>query len=463
MGTFSDELRADSSALIIPVMTVLMMIAAMLAIANADQFITVWPYGVMLVGAPIVGRVSWWLIRRERPNLGGAIFVGGGMVLVTLLIANGWHPNTSLPYVLGVFVVISGMIGPPHASLVTWVVATVLLVTAVFSRTPLNLHTLIILFSPIGINFILALAGYLSAVEWQVAVDSISELHRRAQRRRDELFAIQEELRLANARLQSLNQQLEQARQIAINERDMRTRFMNNVSHELRTPLNAIVNFAHILGQGGRGPVNEAQLDYLTRIEKSGWHLLNVLNDLLDMAQIQAGEFKLALEVTDLQAICEEVMTSTRGLILDKDVELIRDYPDTWPLVRVDKMRIRQALLNLLGNAAKYTDEGYIALRVRSDDQYVSLTVEDTGIGIPPAYHEVIFQEFRQVDDTAARRRVGTGLGLPITRHLVERHGGSIRLESAPGEGSRFTITLPVYVPDQETAVSPETPQASRN
>jgi signal transduction histidine kinase len=149
--------------------------------------------------------------------------------------------------------------------------------------------------------------------------------------------------------------------------------------------------------------------------------------------------------VTELGEICEEAMTSTRGLILDKEgeVELVRDYPQQWPVVRIDKMRMKQALINLLGNAAKYTDQGYIALRVRPNGESVHIVVEDTGMGIAPEHHDLVFQEFRQVESTAARRRMGTGLGLPITRHLVERHGGTVTLQSELGRGSLFTITLP--------------------
>jgi signal transduction histidine kinase len=276
----------------------------------------------------------------------------------------------------------------------------------------------------------------------------------RVQQRRDDLFATQEELRMINGRLQFMNSQQDIARQEAVGERDMRTRFMNNVSHELRTPLNSIVNFAHILMLGARGDVTEGQQDYLERIEQSGWHLLNVLNDLLDMAQIESGEFKLHLETTHLYHICEEAMTSTRGLLLDKEIELLRDYPEEWPTVRVDQMRFKQALINLLGNAAKYTEEGSIALHVKPNKQNVQIMIEDTGIGIPPEYHQSIFREFQQVDETAARKRIGTGLGLPITKHLIERHGGSVTVESTPGEGSKFTITLPIH--EIETAVVPQ-------
>lgn len=263
---------------------------------------------------------------------------------------------------------------------------------------------------------------------------------------------------MTNGRLSFMNNQLDIARQDAVNERDLRTRFMNNVSHELRTPLNAIVNFAHILTLGGRGEVTDGQKDYLGRIEQSGWHLLNVLNDLLDMAQIESGEFKLHLEPTHLYHICEEAMTSTRGLLLDKEneIELIREYPEEWPAVNVDQMRFKQALINLLGNASKYTEEGHIALRVFPGEDEIKVAVEDTGIGIPPEYHQAVFEEFRQVDETAARKRIGTGLGLPITKHLIERHGGTLSITSAVGEGSTFTISLPMQVEKEtETAVVP--------
>ena len=221
---------------------------------------------------------------------------------------------------------------------------------------------------------------------------------------------------------------------------------MNNVSHELRTPLNAIVNFANILARGGRGPVNELQIDYMERIERSGWHLLEVLNDLLDMAQIESGEFKLQQELSDLEPLCENAMEKVRGLIMGRDaeVDLIRDYPEVWPVVSVDTMRLKQALINILGNAAKYTDEGFIALRVRGLVDEVQIVIEDTGIGIAPEHHENIFREFHQVDQSAARKRIGTGLGLPLTRHLIERHGGRIEVDSNVGQGSRFLIYLPL-------------------
>jgi len=294
------------------------------------------------------------------------------------------------------------------------------------------------------VNLFVAAAAYFSALEWQFAVESVSQLHIKAQQRRDELFNIQEELRSTNAKLMNTNDALEKARETAVAERDLRTRFMNQVSHELRTPINTIVNFAHILGRGELGEVTAKQIDYLSRIEKSGWHSMSVLNDLLDLAQMNAGEFKLRRQRADLEAVCEEVMASVRSLLENEEVDLIRDFPEVWPEVLVDPKRFQQALLNLLSNAAKYTEKGHITLRVRTHQHTATFAVEDTGIGIPEEHYETVFEEFRQLNETIARKRIGTGLGLPISRHLIERHGGTLTLHSTMGQGSTFTITLPL-------------------
>ncbi len=441
---YAKELRGDTSILIIPIITFITVVLGLFMVVGFSTLGEVWHYLVVAVGSPLAARVAWVLIKREKQAVGGGVFTAVHLFLLTLVLIRDWQPNSLLPYFFVIFVAASSMMIAPIASFTTWAVSSGLMVVGVTLHSGMSFDTAVTLVGPIILSLVIAAVSYLSALEWQTAVESVTYLHQRAQERRDELFQIQEALSHSNARLQFLNEQLELARQEAVNERDIRTRFMNNVSHELRTPLNAIVNFAHILSQGGRGPVNELQSDYLGRVEQAGWHLLYVLNDLLDMAQITAGAFKLHLETADLHHICEEAMTNTRGLILDKPIELIRDYPAAWPLVQVDKMRIKQALINLLGNAAKYTEEGYIALRVHPKDHLLYLIVEDTGIGIAPQYQEIIFQEFRQVDETAARKRIGTGLGLPITRHLIERHGGTITLDSAPGGGSKFTIILPI-------------------
>lgn len=449
---YANDLRSDTSFIIVPILTVVAIAVSVFQIAFRMSLAANWSYAVMLLGALLVGNRTWRLLRAGRNLLAAQLFLSSHVVMLALVHFQDWMPGSFMPYLYGILIVVGSMMVRPTTGFWVWGWGMVLTGTAVFlGNDLLFMEVLQAMLPPTLVNLLLATATFLSAMEWQFAVESVSELHRNVQRRRDELFSVQEELQDANVRLQNSNVALEEARLAAVNERDLRTRFMNHVSHELRTPLNAIVNFAHILNRGVRGPINDGQSDYLTRIRQSGFHLLNVLNDLLDMAQIEAGEFRLRLEPVALQPICEEGMTNVRGLLLEKQVLLVRDYPDDWPLVMADKIRLTQALINLLGNAAKYTEEGYIALRVRHNGRIVTIVVEDSGIGIPPEQHEAIFQEFRQVDESAARRRVGTGLGLPITRHLIERHGGTVRVESDPGSGSRFIITLPVAQADVET------------
>lgn len=452
---YRKELRTDSSQVIFPFVAILVVFGSIAAAVSYG-----FTEGLHFITYAILGTLgiiaAWQLTKKGYQEYGGWLFTITNLVLVTLVFVVEYSRGVTgaYPYLYALFIVISSMILPPSSGFTAWFLSVLFMVIGLGFVGELSLVTMIGFLPPILINLLIALAAFLSAVEWQIAVESTSHLHQRVQQRRDELFKMQEELRMTNARLQFMNQQLETARQEAVNERDLRTRFMNNVSHELRTPLNSIVNFAHIIMMGGRGPVSEGQQDYLDRIEKSGWHLLNVLNDLLDMAQIESGEFKLHLEKVHLYHICEEAMTTSRGLLLDKEVDLLRDYPDEWPIVQVDQMRFKQALINLLGNAAKYTEEGYIKLSVAVNGEVVSIAVQDTGIGIPAEFHEAIFEEFRQVDETAARKRIGTGLGLPITKHLVERHGGSLKVESVVGEGSTFTIVLPIYALEAaETAV----------
>lgn len=448
---YSNELRLDTASLVFPVTSVLFLVYVLfsLVISVSAGLSGLGHLLVVLLLSPLVTRYALRQSKKPNASTGRWVFIAVHLLLLTLLFGHNLSNSIGavIPYFFTLLIIAASMTIAPIAGLYVWGISVPLVILAVWLNG-LSILSFGNLLAPMILGLLTAVAMYLSAMDWQLAVESVSVLHRRAQARRDELFAIKEELSAANDRLISLNQELDRARRAALHERDIRTRFMNNVSHELRTPLNAIVNFAHILKQGGVGEVNQIQTDYLARIEKSGWHLLEVLNDLLDMAQIEAGEFRLYLKVSDLRDVCEEAVSSVQGLMLENDaVTFQTEYPDEWPLVCVDQIRLKQGLINLLGNAVKYTETGSITLRVFADETNVYLQVADTGVGIAPEYHELIFQEFKQVDETAARKRIGTGLGLPITRHLVERHGGTITLESEPGKGSTFTICLPRYVP----------------
>jgi GAF domain-containing protein/DNA-binding LacI/PurR family transcriptional regulator/DNA-binding response OmpR family regulator len=225
----------------------------------------------------------------------------------------------------------------------------------------------------------------------------------------------------------------------------LKTQFLANMSHELRTPLNSIIGFSRVILKGIDGPLTEMQETDLTAIYSSGQHLLGLINDILDLSKIEAGKMELNFDETDLNLIIRGVMSSAVGLVKDKDVQLEHHVPDDLPNIWVDATRIRQVLLNLISNATKFTEGGKIVVTADYDDEWVTISVADTGEGIPEEKLDSIFEEFTQVDGSTTRSVGGTGLGLPISRYFVEMHGGKITVESELGAGSTFTITLPIY------------------
>jgi CheY-like chemotaxis protein len=236
----------------------------------------------------------------------------------------------------------------------------------------------------------------------------------------------------------------------------MKTQFLANMSHELRTPLNAIMNFTRFMSKERYGSLTERQQELQQRVLFNADHLLGLINDILDLAKIEAGHMDLMREETDLTPLLQGVMSTTVGLTKDKGLALETDIAEDLPPVFIDKTRIRQVLLNLLSNAAKFTDAGSITLSAQPNNGFVTIAVCDTGIGIPFDQQRLVFEEFRQVQGDLSRSYQGTGLGLPISRRLVELHGGTMWLTSEPGHGSVFSFTVPVV--EYPNAVAPAMP-----
>jgi len=247
---------------------------------------------------------------------------------------------------------------------------------------------------------------------------------------------------IENARL--YQEQLETTTKLREVDR-LKTQFLANMSHELRTPLNSIIGFSKVILKGIDGPVTELQQQDLEAIYSSGQLLLRLINDILDLSKIEAGKMELAFAETDLEEIIMGVLSTTSALVKDKpEIELRHNVAPGLPPITADATRLRQILLNLLSNAAKFTAKGYIELSVTYDTRFVTMRVKDTGIGIPADKFDLIFQEFEQVDGSTTRSVGGTGLGLPISRHFVEMHGGRIWVESELGIGSTFAVQLPI-------------------
>ncbi|NUM46364.1 MAG: PAS domain S-box protein [Anaerolineales bacterium] len=227
----------------------------------------------------------------------------------------------------------------------------------------------------------------------------------------------------------------------------LKSSFLANMSHELRTPLNSIIGFTEIILEGIDGPLTEFMEGDLKIIQKNGKHLLSLINDVLDMAKIEAGRMNLTYERFMLRELLEDVVDITTSLAHDKHLYIkIDPLPDEELELVADRIRLRQVLINIVGNAVKFTETGGITLRSEKKDGKLWLKVIDTGIGIPPEKLETVFDHFSQVDTSTTRKAGGTGLGLPISRRLVELHNGELWAESngLAGEGSTFNLVLPL-------------------
>jgi signal transduction histidine kinase len=253
-----------------------------------------------------------------------------------------------------------------------------------------------------------------------------------------ELHRLDDEQRVAAETLRGLNERLALASRA-------KSEFLANMSHELRTPLNAILGFTEIMLDDLYGEVPPSLREPLVDIQTNGRHLLRLINDVLDLSKIEAGRLELGVDEYSVQEIVDVVHASLKSLAFEKGLTFGARVPPEIPPARGDGRRLTQCLLNLAGNALKFTRHGRVEIDVRLDDGWLTYRVTDTGIGIPKEEVENIFAEFRQVDTTITREFGGTGLGLSITKRLVEMHGGRIGVESELGKGSTFFFTVPLH------------------
>ncbi|MCS6812481.1 MAG: response regulator [Cyanobacteria bacterium] len=259
------------------------------------------------------------------------------------------------------------------------------------------------------------------------------------------------------AQLQQINEQLVKATRL-------KDEFLATMSHELRTPLNAIMGMAEGLQEGVFAELNPAQLRAVQTIDRSAAHLLELINDILDLAKVEAGQIELECIPTAIVPLCSASLAFVRHQVLKKQIQLDTKFPTTLPDVVIDERRIRQVLINLLSNAVKFTPEGgCITLEIEfqpseQDCGWLHIAVRDTGIGIAPEHMDKLFQPFVQIDSALNRQYMGTGLGLVLVKRIVEMHGGYVTVTSEVGVGSCFTIVLPC---NTWTACHPQPPVLS--
>ena len=263
-------------------------------------------------------------------------------------------------------------------------------------------------------------------------------------------FAAQSTLAIQNARLFREIEQKSHELEVASQHK---SQFLANMSHELRTPLNAILGYTELIVDEIYGKVPGKISDVLNRVQKSGRHLLGLINDVLDLSKIEAGQLSLSVSEYSFQDAVQSVVTSVESLAREKGLRLTIKVAPKLPVGRGDERRIVQVLLNLVGNAIKFTEAGEVVIRVDAADESFVVAVSDTGPGIPKDQQDRIFEEFQQVDDSSTRTKGGTGLGLAIAKRIIELHGGRLWVESTPGKGATFSFSLPVKVAATEMAV----------
>lgn len=306
------------------------------------------------------------------------------------------------------------------------------------------------------------LPGIVATLERVLATRRMLEMTSELREKNLELQAQSEQLKQQAEELHEQNLELDVQKMQVEEANRLKSEFLSNMSHELRTPLNSILALSRLLtDQQGLSP--KEQHEYLGIIERNGRQLLELINDILDLSKIESGRMDLRKEEILVPAVIADIMETFRPMAEEKGINLEEKIEGTLPVLYSDQSRVRQILRNLVGNAVKFTDEGGVIIRASGEDGHLRIDVADTGVGIPEDQLEAIFDEFRQIDGSAARRYEGTGLGLAIARKSARLLGGDITVRSRVGEGSTFTVTLPwklekqdIWTKDESTGMNHE-------
>jgi signal transduction histidine kinase len=360
-----------------------------------------------------------------------------------LSLYSGWLAGSGRLYLLAV-IVLGGMLISPRAGLIMAGISF-----AVFAGFALAFSQGWIILRPlpdpttlppiategVGLGIAIALV-VISQWFFGRALKAATESYRETLEARAQLAERARELEQANEALRLAKERAEQADRA-------KSQFLASMSHELRTPLNAILNFTEMTAMGVLGPVNERQREVLLKSLSSSRHLLALINDVLDINKMQAGMLNLFVEDNvSVQEELEVALGTVEPLLSGKPITLIQEVEEDLPPISGDRRRIRQILINLLANAARFTQEGSITLTARQTDEGILICVRDTGPGIPKDRQKTLFEPFVQTE-TGIRHAGGSGLGLAISKHLVEAHGGRLWVESEAGKGSAFYAVLP--------------------
>jgi signal transduction histidine kinase len=391
----------------------------------------------------------------------------GAIAGVGIALSNGDVVTLQLvPFVFPVIVFIVGLlVAPLNTFLLAFISTLVILfapLPAVGNLTFLGTHQ----FFAIALTFLSALLAAQSSGELFAVAEWALQNYQKERKTTQALFENRQLLERTLLRTQALseqlqetNQQLEFARAAAEEAKHYRGQFLANMSHELRTPLNAIIGFSETMlsfpSMYDGVSLPDAYQSDLGQIHTSGRQLLSLINDILDISRVDAGKLDIRSERVRIRTVVDMVLATASGLVGNKPIRLETDLPDDLPDLLADESRVRQVLLNLYSNAAKFTDKGSITLTGKVDGEGVRLSVRDTGCGIAAKNHALIFEEFKQAESVGRDPRSGAGLGLAISRQLLNLMDGRIWIESEPGQGSTFHVWLPRYPDKLDTRPRP--------
>lgn len=278
--------------------------------------------------------------------------------------------------------------------------------------------------------------------------DEFEDLSHAFNRMLRHLVAMQDQWRKVNADLDRKVDELAQTNMALFESNKLKGDFLATMSHELRTPLNSILGFSDVLI--GNDTLTDKQRRWVTNIKSSGQKLLNLINDILDLAKMEAGKMQVRLDTFNLQDVCDGLINMFRPLAENKNIDMRSQIEPDMPALRQDITKLQQILQNLLSNAIKFTPEGgRVLLKADADTRYVTISVMDTGVGVAKEEQDLVFQKFRQSGNPLTREHAGTGLGLSIVRELCKLLGGEVTLQSELGRGSTFTVRLPLQLSEE--------------
>ncbi|MDL1901087.1 HAMP domain-containing histidine kinase [Anaerolineae bacterium CFX9] len=423
-----------------------------------------------------VALVTRWFVNHNRYTIGAWSYSLGTMLAVAVALMFGARSEMGvqiIPFSFSLVIFIVGLLMRPQDTIFFALVSTALIIGVPAWQLGSFEFFSLYQIAAIALTVLSALLGIQVTGDLFQITDWALSNYQRERRIAGELFesraALEKSLLRAQAlsdQLKLINEDLAAARTAAEEAKHYRGQFLANMSHELRTPLNAVIGFSETMLKfpamydGIKLP--SAYEDDLSQIYSSGRQLLNLINDILDLAKVDAGKLDIRMERVDLRSVVSSVVSTAAGLIGAKPVRLEVEMPDPSPALWADRARVSQILLNIYSNAAKFTDEGSIRLRVNETDEGVLVSVTDTGMGIAQNNLELIFEEFKQAETGRRDPRSGAGLGLAISRQLATLMGGRIWADSELGKGSTFHVLFQAYrdQDQQSPDVPPQTVEA---